>query len=140
MPITTMTAMWSLLQAYTLTPSREQRPVNHNNEWGGFSTKVGTPVFTSWKDLTTYDKAKKTTTALVSDTTWTSAVGVNNQEFWLTYAEQKHEGIAAFFIIHAADENVVPRKVKYIDAESVFSGKIVRDGTKTYIVGQRRPL
>ena len=140
MPVTTMTQMWSLLQAHTLTPSGTQRSVNHLNEWGGFSKKVGMPVFAGWKDLTTYDKEKKTTTALVSDTTWTSAVGVNNQEYWLTFAEQNNEGIAAFFIIHAEDENAVRRKVKYIDADSVFSGKIVRDGTKTYIVGQRRPL
>ena len=140
MRVTTMTQMWSLLQAYTLTPSGTQRPVNHLNEWGGFSKKIGMPVFTGWMDLTTYDKEKKTTTALVLDTTWSSAVGVNNQEHWLTFAEQNNESTAAFFIIHAEDENATPRKVKYIDADAIFAGKIVRDGTKTYIVGQRRPL
>ena len=140
MPVTTMTQIWSLLQAHTLTPSGQQRPVNHLNEWGGFSKKVGMPVFTGWADLTVYDKEKKTTTALVSDTTWSSAVGVNNQEHWLTFAEQNNEGTAAFFIIHAEDKNATPRKVKFIDADAVFAGKIVRDGTKTYIVGQRQPL
>ena len=140
MPVTTMTQMWSLLQAHTLTPSGKERAVNHLNEWGGYSKKAGMPVFTGWKDLTTYDKEKKTTTALVSDTTWSSAVGLNNQEHWLAFAEQNNDSIAAFFIIHAEDEDASPRKVKYIDADSLFVGKIVRDGTKTYIVGQRRPL
>jgi hypothetical protein len=65
---------------------------------------------------------------------------VNNQEHWLKYAEESHNGIAPFFIIHAEDENASPRKVKYIDADALFVGKVVRDGTKTYIVGQRRPL
>lgn len=140
MPVTTMTQMWRLLQAHTLTPAGEERVVNHLNEWGGFSKKVGMPVFTGWKDLTTYDKAAKTTTALVSDTAWSSTVGVNNQEHWLRFAEQHHDGIAGFFIIHAADENAIPRKVKYIDDDALFVGKIVRDGSKTFIVGQRRAL
>ncbi len=140
MPITTMTQMWTLLQAHTLNSSGEERSVNHLNEWGGFSKRVGMPVFTAWKDMTVYDKEKKTTTALVLDTTWTSAVGINNQEHWLNFAEQKNDGIAGFFIIHAADQNAHPRKVKYIDADAVFIGKIVRAGTKTHIVGQRRPL
>jgi len=140
MPVTTMTQMWSLLQAHTLTPSGTQRPVNHLNEWGGFSKKVGMPVFTGWEDLTDYDKTNKTTTALVLDTTWSSAVGVNNQEHWLSFAEKSNDGVAAFFVIHAEDKNATPRKVKYIDADAVFVGKIIRNGTKTFIVGQRRPL
>lgn len=140
MSVTTMTQMWALLQAHTFTPTGQQRAVNHLNEWGGFSKKIGMPVFTGWKDLTTYDRETKTNKALVSDTSWTSTVGVNNQEHWLAFAEREHDGVAAFFIIHAADENKEPRKVKYIDDDAVFVGKIVRDGTKTYIVGQRRPL
>ena len=140
MPVNTMTQMWSLLQAHTLTASGKERRVNHLNEWGGFSKRAGMPVFTGWFDLTSYDKEMKTNTALVLDTTWSSAVGVNNQEHWLTFAEENHSGIAAFFIIHAEDRNASPRKVKYIDADALFVGGIVRDGTKTYIVGQRRPL
>ena len=140
MPVTSMTQMWSLLQAYTLKPTGDQRAVNHLNEWGGFSKKIGMPVFTGWRDHTQFDKVNKTVTALVSDTQWSSAVGVNNQERWLKHAEDNNEGVAAFFIIHAADENATPRKVKYIDDDAVFVGKIVRNGTQAFIVGQRRPL
>jgi len=141
MPITTMTAMWNFLQAYTLTPEGERRPVNQNNEWGGFSKKLSMPVFTGWFDMVNYDKEKKTTTALVCDTAWTGRpVGLPNQERWLQYAEVQGEGIAAFFIIHAADPNAEKRSVKYIDDDKVFVGPIVRDGGKTYIVGQPRLL
>lgn len=140
MPVNTMTQMWSLLQAHTFTPDGRERRINHLNEWGGFSKRIGMPIFTGWYDLTSYDKEKKTNTALVSDTAWSSTVGVNNQEYWLKFAEENHNGIAAFFIIHAEDENASPRKVKYIDADALFVGKIVSDGTKTYIIGQRRPL
>ena len=132
--------MWAFLQAHTLAPGGEERPVNHLNEWGGFSRRFKMPVFTGWRDLTEYDKNKKTTTALVSDTTWTSTVGVNNQERWLSFAEKHNDAIAAFFIIHAVNENADPRTVKYIDDDRVFVGKIVRDGTKTYIVGQPSAL
>lgn len=140
MPVTSMTQMWSLLQAHTLSPSGEERPVNPLNEWGGFSKKLGMPVFTAWRDHTSFDKQSKTVTAVVSDTQWSSIVGVNNQERWLKHAEEQAQGIAAFFIIHAADESASPRKVKYIDDDAVFVGKIVRDGTKTSIVGQRKAL
>lgn len=140
MAVTTMTQMWALLQAHTLTPAGEERAVNHLNEWGGFSRRLNMPVFTGWRDHTVYDKENKTTTALVSDTNWTSAVGVNNQERWLAFAEQNNESVAAFFIIHAADEHAEPRKVKYIDDDKIFVGKIVRDGTKAFIAGQPRLL
>lgn len=140
MPVTSMSQMWSLLQAHTLSPGGEERPVNHLNEWGGFSRRLGMPVFTGWRDRTEFDKVSKTVTALVSDTEWRSAVGVNNQERWLKHAEQNNKGIAAFFIIHAADEDASPRKVKYIDDDAVFVGEIVRKGSKTYIVGKRRPI
>jgi hypothetical protein len=36
MPITSMSQMWALLNAYTIWASGEERPVNHNNEWGGY--------------------------------------------------------------------------------------------------------
>lgn len=140
MRVTSMMQMWGLLQAHTLTPTGEERGVNHLNEWGGYSRKLGMPIFTGWRDHTKFDKQEKTVTALVSDTQWSSAVGVNNQERWLRYAQEHNDGIAAFFIIHAADENAIPRKVKYIDDDAVFVGTVLRDGTKTYIVGKRRPL
>lgn len=140
MSVNTMTQMWFFLQAYTFNSDGQERRVNHLNEWGGFSKRAGMPVFTGWYDLTSYDKEKKTNTALVSDSNWGSAIGVNNQEFWLRHAEENYDGIAAFFIIHAADKNASPRKVKYIDADAIFVGRIVREGTKAYIVGQRRAL
>jgi hypothetical protein len=140
MPTTAMFQMWALLQAHTVTPSGEERAVNHLNEWGGYSKKLGMPIFTGWRDHTEFDKQTKTVTALVSDTQWTSAVGVNNQERWLKHAEENNSGIAAFFIIHAVNENATPRKVKYIDDDAVFVGKVVRKGTETFIVGQRRAL
>ncbi len=140
MSTTSMKQMWSQLQAYTLTPTGEQRAVNSLNEWGGFSKKLGFPVFTGWCDHTEFDKEEKTVTALVLDSEWSSPIGVKNQERWLRHAEQSNKGVAAFFIIHAVDENATPRKVKYIDDDAVFVGKIIRDGTKTFIVGERRPL
>jgi hypothetical protein len=139
MPVTSMTQMWSMLQAYTLTTEGVERPVNHLNEWGGYSRRLAMPVFTGWKDRTKFDKATKTVTGLVLDTTWSSAVGVNNQERWLRYAEEKNDGVAAFFV-HAADVNASPRKVQYIDDDAVFVGRIVLDGTATLIVGERRSL
>ena len=140
MPVTAMKQMWALLDAYNLRPTGEERPVNHVNEWGGYSRRLKMPVFTGWQDHTKFDKESKTTTSQVSDTTWSGTVGVNNQEHWLADAEQNNDSIAAFFIIHAADVNATPRKVKYIDAGKVFVGKIVREGTATYIVGQPRIL
>lgn len=140
MRVTSMSQMWSLLQAHTLAPSGEQRPVNHLNEWGGYSKRLAMPVFTAWRDYTVFDRQNKTVTALVCDAKWSSTVGVNNQERWLKHAEEHNQGVAGFFIIHAVNENASPRKVKYIDDDAVFVGKIVRDGGKTYIVGQRRAL
>ena len=99
MPVTSMTQMWSLLQAYTLTPAGDQRAVNHLNEWGGFSKKLSMPVFTGWFDMVNYDRENKTTTALVCDTAWTGRpVGLPNQERWLQHAEVEGNGMAAFFI------------------------------------------
>jgi hypothetical protein len=98
------------------------------------------PIFTAWHDFIEYDKEKKTTTALVSDKEWGSAVGVNNQERWLAFAEQHNDGIASFFIIHAVDVDADPRKVKYIDDDRVFIGKVFRNGPKTYIAGRPKLL
>jgi hypothetical protein len=131
--------MWAQLQAYTFTSDGKQRAVNHLNEWGGFSKKIGMPVFTAWRDHTTFDRVNRTVTAVVSDTNWPSVVGVNNQERWLKYAEA-NDGIAAFFIIHAADENADRRKVKYIDDDAVYVGNIVRTGSQAMIVGKKQPL
>jgi hypothetical protein len=140
MPITKMTAMWARLQAYTFNAKGEERAVNHLNEWGGFSRKLDLPVFTGWYDRVEYDKSTKMTTALINDTNWDRPAGVNNQERWISHAEQQNEGIAAFFIIHAVDEDAERRTVKYIDDDKVFVGKVVRDGTKTFIIGQPRIL
>src|SRR5437660_1399527 len=99
MAITTMTAMWELLDAYTLTPEGKERPVNQNNEWGGFSRRLRMPVFTGWFDMTTFDKVNKTTSAVVCDTAWTGRpVGLPNQERWVRHAETENDGVAAFFI------------------------------------------
>ena len=141
MPVTRMSYMWQLLEAYTLTPQGTERPVNHLNEWGGFSRRLGIPIFTAWEDLATYDKETKTTKALVCNKAWPDRVaGLNNQERWLEYAETKTNGIAAFFIIHAVDPKLELRRVKYIEEERVFVGKVVRDGGKTYVVGEPRDL
>lgn len=140
MAVTSMSQMWSVLQTHNVTSEGEERPVNHLNEWGGFSKRLGIPVFTGWLDHTVYDQESKTVSALVSDTKWSSSVGVKNQERWLKHAEDTSNGIAAFFIIHAVNESASPRKVKYIDDDAVFIGKIRREGTRTYIVGQRKLL
>src|SRR4051794_2976561 len=123
MAVTTMSQMWRMLDAYTHTPNGTERAVNHLNEWGGFSRRLGMPVFTGWLDLTTFDKEAKTTTALVCDTAWRDRpVGLPNQERWIKFAEENNQGIAAFFVIHAADENAKLRKVKCIDDDKVFIG------------------
>lgn len=140
MSVTSMTGMWSLLQTYTLNSQGQERDVNHLNEWGGYSRRLGMPVFTAWRDQTTFDKVEKTVTALVLDSDWSGTTGVNNQARWLRYAEEHNDGVAAFFIIHARDEDATPRKVQYIDDDAVFVGKVVREGAKTFIVGRRRPL
>jgi hypothetical protein len=140
MPITRMTEMWARLQAYTLNAAGEERPVSHLNEWGGFSRKLKMPVLTAWYDRVVYDKATRMTTALVNDTNWDRPAGVNNQERWITHAEQENEGIAAFFIIHAVDVDAQKRTVQYIDDDKAFVGKLVRNGTETFIVGQPRPI
>ena len=141
MAITTMTAMWDLLDAYTLTPEGKPRAVNQNNEWGGFSRRLQMPVFTGWFDMTTFDKVNRTTAAVVCDTAWTGRpVGLPNQERWVRYAETENGGVAAFFIIHAVDPKADRRKVKYIDDDKVFVGPINRSGAQAILVGQPRML
>ena len=140
MAVSTMTEMWKILQAYTYDAAGNERPVNQNNEWGGFSRRLNMPVFTGWSDRVKYDKETKTTTGVVSDTTSTKLIGLNNQERWLSHAEKHNDGIAAFFVIHAVDTNADPRKIESIDDGRVFVGKIIRDGTKTRIIGKATPL
>lgn len=140
MAIATMTEMWTLLDAYTLTPQGQKRQVNHLNEWGGYSRRLKMPVFTAWSDLAKYERDSKQTTALVCDADWKSAVGVNNQEHWLTFAEQNNNSVAAFFVIHAVDNTASPRQVESIDVGRAFVGKVVRDGSMTYIVGQPQKI
>ena len=131
-----MKEMWAFLDVFTLTPDGRERAVNHLNEWGGFSRKLNMSVFTAWSDLSKYDKERKETKALVCDASWISAVGVNNQERRLSFAEQNNGSVAAFFVIHAVDTKASPRQVESIDVGRAFIGEIVRDGPLTYIVGQ----
>jgi hypothetical protein len=90
MKITTMTQMWSLLDTYTLRVTNgKERPVNQQNEWGGFSKRLNMPVFTGWMDFSVYDKETKETKVIVCDTEWENRVsGIKNQEYWLTFAEK----------------------------------------------------
>jgi len=140
MPITSMSQMWTRLNTYTMAASGEERSVNHNNEWGGFSRFLKMPVFTGWRDHLTFNKDDKTTTALVYDKEWSARrpVGSANQERWLEWAEQNNNGVAAFFVIHAVDERAALRKVRYIDDDKVFVGPIVRDQGKVLVVGKPR--
>ena len=141
MALNKMSHMWARLQAYTLDTRGNERSVNHNNEWGGFSKRLNLTVFTGWRDHTQYDKESKTTTAMVLDTNWEDRpIGIRNQERWLKHAEDNNGGIACFFVIHAVDTDARPREASSIDDERVFVGKIERRGTQTFIVGQPKPL
>ena len=140
MAINGIKQMWEFLDTHTLTPDGRERAVNHLNEWGGFSRTLNMPVFTAWSDHVTYDKDTKKTKALVCDASWVSAVGVNNQEHWLSYAEKASNSVAAFFVIHAVNTNASPRQVKSIDVGRAFIGEIVRDGPLTYIVGRPKQI
>ena len=140
MAINGIKQMWEFLDTHTLTADGRERAVNHLNEWGGFSRTLNMPVFTAWSDHVTYDKDTKKTKALVCDASWVSAVGVNNQEHWLSYAEKASNSVAAFFVIHAVNTNASPRQVKSIDVGRAFIGEIVRDGALTYILGQPKNI
>ncbi len=134
-----MRDMWATLQTITHNQEGQERPVNHLNEWGGFSQRLNMPVFTAWRDHTTYNKEDRTVSAIVSDTQWGSSVGVNNQERWVNFALE-NGGVAAFFVIHAVDTTAIPRKVESIDTAAVFVGQIVREGTEAKIIGTRQAL
>lgn len=137
--ITNISQMWALLNVFTYDSDGKERPVNHLNEWGGFSRVLKMPVFTAWRDATSYDKDAKMTSAVISDAEWGAKVGTNNQERWVDYAIE-HQGRAAFFVIHAADEEANPRKIAAIDADRVVIGTIKREGTKAILTGQPRSL
>ena len=139
MPVTKMSDMWATLQTYTTSGDKE-RPVNHLNEWGGFSRRLGMPVFTGWSDRTTFDKTTKETKALILGADWESAPGRSNQEKWIRFAEEENEGRAAFFVIHAKDINAEPRKVESISTDRVFIGSVIREAGDVYIVGRPQPL
>jgi len=141
MTITLMSQMWARLNVYTISANGQERLVNQNNEWGGYSRYLKMPVFTGWRDHTTFDKVEKTTTALILDSDWKDRpVGTKNQELWIRWAFENNNGIASFFVIHALDEKAKVRKVKYIDDDKVFVGKIIRDEGKVYLVGKPRPI
>ena len=138
--VTTMRAMWKLVNAYTLDREGRERDVNHLNEWGGMSRVLKMPVFTAWSDLTTFDKATRTTRALVADDQWDGRVGANNQARWVDYAFEHCAGQAAFFVIHAVDIEAKPRSVAEIESDRVFVGQLEREGHLTYLRAQPRML
>lgn len=137
-----MSKMWTLLDAYTVAANGKERAVNQNNEWGGFSRYLKMPVFTGWRDHLFFDRVAKTTTALVYDDAWSDRrpVGAANQKKWVRWAIENNDGVAAFFVIHAEDENAELRKVKYIDSDRVFIGKVVEDQGKVFVVGHPRQI
>ena len=138
--VTTMRAMWKLVNAYTLDQRGAERDVNHLNEWGGMSRLLKIPVFTAWSDMTTYDKETRTTRALVADEGWDSKVGAINQARWVDYSCEHCGGEAAFFVIHAKDTSAKPRSVAAIESERIFVGQLERDGPLTFLRAQPRAL
>jgi len=138
--VTTMRAMWKLVDAYTLDQQGKERDVNHLNEWGGMSRVLRMPVFTAWSDLTTYDKATRMTRALIADDNWDGRVGANNQARWVDHSFQHCGGQAAFFVIHAVDTSAKPRSVSEIESDRIFVGHLEREGHLTYLRAQPRPL
>jgi hypothetical protein len=133
-----MRDMWAALQTYTTSGSRE-RPVNHLNEWGGFSRRIGMPVFTGWFDLLKFNPETQETRATILGSDWSSGAGRSNQEKWIGHAEE-NEGRAAFFIVHAKDVRAEPRKVEFFDSDRVFVGTVVREAGSVYVFGKPRPL
>jgi hypothetical protein len=138
--VTTMRAMWKLVDAYTLDQQGKERDVNHLNEWGGMSRVLKMPVFTAWSDLTTYDKEARMTRALIADDNWDGRVGANNQARWVAHSFQNCSGQAAFFVIHAVDTGAKPRSVAEIESGRIFVGQLEREGNLTYLRAQPRPL
>jgi hypothetical protein len=127
--------MWLKLDAYTFSAKdRVERSINVRNEWGGYSRRLGIPVFTGWQDHTR--KVDGETRVLVSDKNWLNKAGVNNQEFWVERALLSG-GEAAYFMIKAVDPNAVPRKVEWLDDSRVLCGRIERHGDQVFIFPAR---
>ena len=128
--------MWQKLQTHTLAvKTGSQRKVNVRNEWGGFSGRLNMPVFTGWQDHAS--KVAGQNMMLISDTTWSSISGVNNQERWVQYAiDNDCEG--AYFLIKAINPAASPRAVEWIDDTRVFCGKVVRKGTQAFVLTSRQ--
>jgi hypothetical protein len=125
-------SMWQLLGAYTYSVgTNDQRIVNHQNEWGGFSPRVGLVVFTGWKDQATRVKRKKA--MVVSDLAWPSKHGLRNQERWVDYAIA-NGGRAAYFLVKAVDVDASRRVVESLDSTQLFVGDIVRIGGKSVVI------
>jgi hypothetical protein len=135
-----MKEMWTYLDAHTVGKDGTVRSVNHLNEWGGMSRRLGLPVFTAWRHLTSYDKDTRMSRALIGDAEGTAAVGVRNQEIWIDKAFEEFAGRAAFFVIHAKDLSVDPWKIESLESDRVFIGQLHREGSKTYLNAQPRDL
>jgi hypothetical protein len=133
-----MREMWAFLDTYT-TSGNNERAVNHLNEWGGFSRRLGMPVFTGWSDLLQFNQTTRETRATILAADWSNGAGRSNQEKWITYAEA-NGGDAAFFIVFARDVRAEPRKVESFDTERVFVGTLAREAGDVYIVGKPRSL
>lgn len=127
--------MWRKLDAYTLSAKdRVERSINVRNEWGGFSRRLGMPVFTGWQDHTR--KVDGQVRVLISDRNWLNKAGVNNQEHWVSHALQTG-GEAAYFMIKAVDPLAVPRQVEWLDESRVLCGRIERTGDQAFIFPSR---
>lgn len=128
--------MWGKLGAVTRrVTDGSQRPINVRNEWGGFSQRVGMPVFTGWQDHVRNVNGQMR--VLVSDLDWSNVAGVNNQEYWVSHA-LNHGGEAAFFLIKAVDPAATPRQVEWLDDTRVFCGPIERDGRQAFVRAARQ--
>jgi hypothetical protein len=127
--------MWTKLDAYTLSAKdRSERDVNVRNEWGGWSRRLGLPVFTGWHDHAS--EVDGTTRVLISDRNWPNKAGVHNQEHWVQHALD-HGGEAACFMIKAVDPLAAKRKIEWLDDSRVVVGRIERSGDQAFIVAER---
>ena len=127
--------MWTKLDAYTLSAKdKRERSINVRNEWGGYSRRLGLPVFTGWTDQIA--KINGEIRVLVSDRSWSNKAGVNNQELWVDYA-LNNGGEAALFKIKAVDPTVSPRQVEWLDSSCALCGRIERHGDQAFIFPTR---
>lgn len=131
-----MKEMWTYLDVHTIGKDGSTRPVNHMNEWGGMSRRLGLPIFTAWRHLTHYDKDTRFTRALVGDAEGIATIGVRNQEMWIDKAFEEFAGKAAFFVIHAKSLSVDPWKIESFESDRFFVGQLHREGAKTYLTAQ----